>query len=209
MTYKQKSKPLNKHTDLLYEQLKVWVQRKVFWIQICKGFIIKGMSEFKMVEPRIKCEFIPITLDNCHRVTDFREADRISQYRDKLANDELGWFAEHNGKMVGSMWATINKTEVPRVVMAYKKVKYSEGVAYDGIVSEKFRGMLVGPFMLTRLFESLFKEYGVSRITGDSNVKNRASLRCWEQAGIRINHKILYVSLLSKPVLELVLKKYT
>lgn len=209
MTFKQESRPLNKSATELYEKLKIWVQKKVFWYTMVNVFIVNGISEFKMIEPRIQCEFIPITLDNCHRVTDFREEDRISQYRDKLNQKEIGYFAEHNGKMIGSVWATINKTEVPRVVQTFKKVMYNEGIVHDNIVSEKFRGMLVGPFMETSMFKLLFNEYGLSRIIADVNVKNRASLRMLDRAGLRIDHKMLGVSFFGKPILKLVLKKYT
>jgi hypothetical protein len=209
MTNKQKSISLNKHIAILYEKLKVWVQRKVIWIIIAEVFIIKDMSEFKMVEPRIKCEFIPITLDNCHRVTDFREEGRISQYRDKLNQQEIGYFAEHNGQIIGNVWAAINKTDAPCVVQSFRKIMYNEGTVHDNIVSEKFRGMLVGPFMETRMFELLLMEYRLSRIFAEVNVKNRASLRMLERARLRIDHRMLCVSLFGKPVLELVVKKYT
>lgn len=189
------------------EKMKLKV-KTIFWPYLCNMFIISGINEFKMVEPRIKCGFVPITLDNCHRVEDFREEGRISQYRDKLAHKELGYFAEYNRKMIGSVWATINKTEVPCVVQTFKKVMYNEGLVHDNVVSEKFRGMQVGPFMEGSMFALLFKEYGLSRIIADVNVRNRASLRMLRKMGLRIDHKMLYVAVFGRVVLQLVLKRY-
>ena len=192
---------------VLKDKLKKKVQ-KIFRIYPCNIFVINGMNEFKIVEPKVKCGFIPITLDNCHRVSDFREEARIAEYRDKLARNEIGYFAEHNGKMIGSIWATINRTEVPRVVQTFQKVMYNEGVAHDIVISENFRGMRVGPFIESNLFALLFKEYGLSRVITDVNMRNHAQMQLLTKLGLRVDHKMLYVSLLGRPVLEVSCKKY-
>jgi hypothetical protein len=208
MTFKQKSRPFNKFIKLiLSDKLKMRLQ-KIFWIYLSNNFIINGLNEFTIIKPKIECGFVRITLDNCHRVAEFREEGRISQYRDKLANKEIGYFAENDGKMVGSVWATVNKTDVPIVVQMFKTIVYNEGVVHDNIVSEKFRGMRIGPFMESNMFGLLLKEYGLKRVIADISVKNRASLRMLEKMGLQPDYRILYIAVLGKPVLELVLKKY-
>ena len=182
--------------------------QKVFWIYLTHNFVIKGMNDFKMFEPEIKCEFIPMTADNYYRVRDFREENRISEYRDKLAHNEVGFFADYNGEMIGSIWATINKAEVPNVVRTYVKLMPNEGLIHDIVTGEKSRGMGVGPFMVSRIALVLVKEYGLSRIIIDVNIKNHASLRMMEKVGLRIDHKMFYVSAFGKLVLQLMLKKY-
>jgi GNAT superfamily N-acetyltransferase len=182
--------------------------QKIFWIYLNNNFIINGMSDFKRIQPGIKCGFIPITLDNYHRVGDFREKGRIPKYRDKLAHKEIGFFAEHDRKMIGSIWATINKAEAPNVVRTYMRLMPNEGLIHDIVAGEKWRGIGVGPFMVSRIAPELLKEYGLNRIIIDVNIKNRASLRMMAKVGLRIDHKTLCVSAFGKLALQLVLKRY-
>ena len=182
--------------------------QKIFWPSLCNIFIIRGLDDFIMVEPKIKCEFIPITLNNYQRVMDFREENRILDYRNKLARNEIGYFTEHKGKMIGSVWATINKTNIPRIVQTFTKVMYNEGLVHDNVVSEKFRGMRVGPFMEASMFVVLFNEYGINKIKADVNVRNHASLQMLDKLHLRVDHKLLCVAIFGQPILELVLKKY-
>jgi hypothetical protein len=182
--------------------------QEIFWVRLTFNYIIRGLDDFQRFEPGMRCEFIPITIDNCHRVADFREADRISQYRKKLARKEIGFFAECFGKMTGSIWATINKAEAPTVVRTYIKLMPNEGLIHDIVTGEKSRGMGVGPFMVSRIAPVLLKEYRSSRIIIDVNIRNRISMRMMEKAGLRIDHKMLYVSIFKKLALQLVLKKY-
>lgn len=180
---------------------------KCLWIAIYKIFIIKGLDEFKMIEPKIKCNFISITLDNCHRIKDFREESRVAQYRDKLMNSEIGYFAEHNGKIIGSVWATINKTTMPKVVQTFKTIMYNEALIHDNVVSENFRGLRVGPFMESNMFSILLKEYKVSRLIADINVRNDAVSRMFNTLGVNVDHKMLYIALFGQPILKLMLRK--
>jgi hypothetical protein len=182
---------------------------KKFWFSLAYHYIINGPNEIKMVEPRIKCKVIPITLENYHRVNDFREEERILEYRNKLYNNEIGCFAEHDGKMVGSIWATINNTNMPFVGKDFTKIMPNEGLLHDDVVSEKIRGMGVGGFLESRMLVLLFNKYGLNKITTDINVSNRASVRMTEKVGLRIDHKVLYVAAFGKMILKLVLKRYS
>ena len=182
--------------------------QKIFWIRVTFNFIIYSINDFKMIEPMIKCNFLPISIDNYGRVRDFREDSRISQYKDKLSKKEIGYFAEYKGQMVGSIWATTNKSEVPTVVRTVMKLMPNEGLIHDIVTGEKFRGRGVGPFMVSRFAPILLKEYKLSRIIIDVSIKNRVSLRMMEKVGLRKDHLMLYLSALGKLVLPLVLKKY-
>lgn len=182
--------------------------QKIFWIYWTNNFVITTLSGFKESEPEIKCNFVPITIDNYHRVIDFRETSRMSEYRDKFSRGEIGFFADHNGKMIGSIWATINKTGEPRIVRTYVKLIPNEGLIHDIVTADKFRGLGVGPFMVTRIAPILLEEYGLSRIIVDVNVRNRSSLRMMEKAGLRMDHQMLSVSAFGTIALQLVMRRY-
>lgn len=199
---------LNDLIGKVLQQKAIKKLQKIFWIYLTKNFSIKVINDFNQVEPEIKCKLIPITLDNYHRVADFREEGRISQYRDKLAHKEIGFFAEHSRRMVGSIWASINKGKVPTVVRTYIELMPNEGLIHDIVTGQEFRGMRVGPFMVSKIAPLLLREYGLTRIIIDVNIRNRASLGMMDKVGLRIDHKMLYVSAFGKLVLQLVLKKY-
>jgi hypothetical protein len=183
--------------------------QELFWIYLTKNFIIRSRSDFKNFEPEINCKLIPIILDNYHRVVDFREKSRITEYRDKLVHSEIGYFAEHRGGMIGSIWASINKAEVPRVVRTYMRLMPNEGLIHDIVTGEKSRGMGVGTFMVSKIASVLITKYGLSRVIIDVNVRNTASLRMMEKAGLRPDQKMIYVSALGKLVVQLELTKYS
>jgi hypothetical protein len=188
--------------QVLKQKLTKTVQQ-VFWIYLNNNFLISGINDFKTLEPRIKCTFIPITLDNYHRVVDFREGNRISEYKDKLLNKEIGYFTKHNQHMIGSIWATINTTDVPHVVRTYMRLMPNEGLIHDIVSGTKWRGMGVGPFMVSGMAAVLLKEYGLSRIIIDVNIRNRASLRMMDRLGLRIHNKTLNVSAFGRLLLQL------
>jgi RimJ/RimL family protein N-acetyltransferase len=182
--------------------------QKVFWIYLTNNFFIASMSEVKLTEPAAKSNFMPITLDNYFRVGDFRDQDRIPEYRNKLAHKELGFFAEVDGQIVGSIWATINNLRTPSVARAHIRLMPDEALIHDIVTGEKFKGKGVGPFMVARISSVLLKEYAVSRIIIDVNSRNHASLRMMEKAGLRVRQQALYVSVFEKLTYEKVLKQY-
>jgi GNAT superfamily N-acetyltransferase len=205
--YKIKGLFNNLIDKVLTDKLKTKLM-KFLWASVCNVYIIRGLNDFPMIEPKIKCNLVPITLDNCHRVKDFREESRVAQYREKLNNNEIGCFAEHNGKMIGSIWATINKAKIPRVVQTFKRIMYNEASTHDAVVSEAFRGMRIGPYLVSNMRAYLFKEHAVSRIITDVSIRNHASLQMQEKLGSKIDHKMLCISIFDKPVLKLVLKRF-
>jgi len=152
------------------------------------------MRDFKLVEPAMICGFAAITLDNYAGVQDFRNEQRIAEYRRKLAQRELGFFAEVDGQKVGSIWATINNARVPVVVRTYMTLRPNEALIHDIVTGERFRGMGVGPFMVGRLASILLQEYLVSRIVIDVNVRNHPSLRMMAKAGLQVRRQVLYIS---------------
>jgi RimJ/RimL family protein N-acetyltransferase len=168
--------------------------QRVFWIYVTDNFVISRLSDFKITEAAKKYGFIPIAQDNYFRVRDFRSEDRISEYGGKIARNEVGFFAECDGKMVGSIWATWNRTPAPTIARAHVRLMPNEALIHDIVTGESFRGMGVGPFMVGRLASALLGEYGVSKIIIDVNVKNRASLRMMEKAGLQANLRVCSIS---------------
>ena len=192
---------------VLNQRVKMELQ-KIFWFYICNIFVVDGTNEFKMVESRMQYEFKPITLDNYYLVRDFREDSRINQYKEKLANKEIGFFAEHNGKMIGSIWATINKTELPNVVRTFIRIMPDEGLIHDIVTGEKFRGMGVAPFMVRNMVSILLTQHGLKKIIIDVNIKNKASLRTMDKLGLRIDKKMFFMSAFEKLIFQHVLRQY-
>jgi hypothetical protein len=182
--------------------------QKIFWVYLTNNGIVTSMNDFKIIQPSAKCAFRPITLDNYFRVQDFREQERISEYREKLDHKEIGYFAEMEGKMVGSIWTTINNSEVPVVVRKYMKLMPNEAIAHDGVTGEMFRGMGVGSFMVGSLAFVLLDQYKVSKIMFDVNIRNSASLRMVAKAGIQTKETVLYVSTFGKLLFQKVLKHF-
>lgn len=185
---------LKRLAHLILKQDQLTKLQRLFWIRITTNFFIEHPGDFQWVNPRVPCAFVPITLENCRQVGDFREDSRIIQYREKIAGEEIGYFAELDGKMVGSIWASINRTHLPKTVRGYMKLKPNEGLIHDIVTGERSRGMGVGPFMTSRMAGVLLKEYGVSRIVIDVNSRNRPSLRMMEKAGLERAEKMIYVS---------------
>jgi ribosomal protein S18 acetylase RimI-like enzyme len=198
---------LNAMAPLLRTTIKKSLQ-KMFWIYLTNNFVITSVDDFKNIKPAIRCEFLPITLDNHSRVRDFREESRVSEYRVKLTHKEIGFFTEFGGKMVGSIWATVNNLRVPAVVRSYVKLMPNEALIHDVVTAEKFRGMGVGPFMLVKMCSVLLDELEVSKIIIDVNVRNTRSLRMMDKAGLEINQKMLSISAFGKLVSQMLLKQY-
>jgi RimJ/RimL family protein N-acetyltransferase len=182
--------------------------QRVFWVYLTNNFVITGADDFRNVEPSLRCDFLPITSDNYFRVRDFRDESRVREYREKVGREEIGFFAEHNGKTVGSIWATLNNTGVPKIARSYMKLMASEALVHDIVTGEKYRGMGVGAFMVGRISSMLLGEYGARKIVIDVNFRNRRSMRMMEKAGLQLNQQVLSISALGKLISQNVLKQY-
>lgn len=174
----------------------------IFWISLSKKFIIIN-NDFEKIDSLISCEFIPITSENYHLVYDFRENDRIVEYKNKLKNGEIGFFVKHKQKAIGSIWATINNNRISIVVRNIIDLKKNEALIHDVVVSEKFRGNSIGPFMVSEIIIKLFQDYKIDRVIIDANIMNKSSLKMMKKLGLRLESIIFCVSLLNKRILNL------
>lgn len=182
--------------------------QKVCWLYLTDNYEVSKMTDFRMVEPRVKCVFTPITFENCKRVLDFREQGRISEYKYKLAHNEIGFFAESDSGMIGSIWATKNYGKALMIVRAYMPLMPSEALIHDIVTCERYRGMAVGPFMVGNIAETLLNKYGASKIIIDVGVRNRSSLRMMEKSGMHVKQRVLYISAFGKLAFTKVLRQY-
>ncbi|HEU0050085.1 MAG TPA: GNAT family N-acetyltransferase [Nitrososphaera sp.] len=182
--------------------------QRFFWIYLTKNFVIVGMDDFQVREAARKCAFVRITTNNYFRVAEFRDKNRGSEYRDKLAREEIGFFAELGDTMVGSIWATMNRSQSPAIARGYMRLMPNEALIHDIVTGEKSRGLGVGPFMVGRMASILLKEFGVSRIIIDVNIKNNSSLRMMAKAGLRVREQVLAISAFGKLAFEMVLRRY-
>jgi len=182
--------------------------QRIFWIYLTKNFVVSSLKDFRMVGATIQCLFIPIKADNFYRVGEFRESTRIPEYRDKVAKGEIGFFSEYNGKAIGSIWATINRTRAPLVARMYMQLMPNEALIHDIVTNEQCRGKSVGPFMVSRMASHLLSEDEVSRVIIDVSVKNGSSLRMMDKVGLQAQDKVLYISLAGKLAFQKRLRDY-
>lgn len=168
--------------------------QRIFWIYFTQNFLVTEKSELNLVIPKIPCDLVPITSENCIRVREFREEGRISEYRKKLDRAEIGSFAECQGGMVGSIWATLNLDQRPKIARGYMALMPREALIHDIVTSEKSRGLGIGPFMVGGFVQVLLNEYRPSRIIIDVNVRNTSSLRMMQKVGLSPQERVFSVS---------------
>ena len=176
--------------------------QKIGWVYYIDVFVARSIKDIHIVEPQVECGFSRIGMNNYTRVGEFREENRIREYRDKLARGEIGYFAEHQGKIIGSIWATINYKETDSVVRKYMKLQPREGLIHDGVAGELSRGMGVGPFLVSRLAAVLFKEHKLRRVIIDIKANNQASSSMMNKVGLRVDHRRLCISLCGRLVFQ-------
>ena len=183
--------------------------QKVFWLYLTNNFIVTSMSDLRVIEPAATYDFIPITWANYSRVRDFRDEHRISEYRDKLARNELGFFAVVDGHTAGSIWATINRSQLPAVARMYMRLLPNEALIHDIVTGEMWRGRGVGPFMVCRIASILLCEHALTKVIIDVNARNTASLRMMNKTGLQVQQHVLYVSAFGTVVLRKTLRDYS
>jgi GNAT superfamily N-acetyltransferase len=182
--------------------------QKIGWVYFIDVFVAVSIDDIHPVELQVECRLLPITIDNYSRVGEFREENRISEYRDKLARKEIGYFAEHQGKIIGSIWATINHKETANVVRNYMKLAPGEGLIHDIVVYDQFRGKGIGPFMVSRIAPILFKEHALRKVIVDVKADIPASLSMMNKVGLRVDHRSLCISALGHLVYQKVFKSH-
>jgi ribosomal protein S18 acetylase RimI-like enzyme len=152
------------------------------------------MDDFQAIDSDVECELVPITASNYYRVEDFRGKYRIQEYKRKIMNDEIGFFAEHHSQMLGSIWSTMNTTSAPHVVRGFIRLLPGEALIHDIVTGDKYRGMGIGPFMVSRLLPILLESNVVKRVIIDVNVKNNSSLHMMNKIGLKVVNTTLSIS---------------
>jgi len=182
--------------------------QKVFWIYLSDMFFVTPEDRLVPVHPKINCRFVAITPENCIRVRDFREEALMAEFRAKVQRGEKGFFAVCEGKMAGSIWATVNESAVPTVVRGFMRLMPREALVHDIVTGTKFRGLGIGPFMVTQICPILLQQWGVSRIIIDVNVRNSRSLKMMNKAGLRAQQKALAISAFQTLVFHKTIRRY-
>jgi hypothetical protein len=181
--------------------------QKFFWIYLTDNFVIRESGALCTPTPKREANFVPITFENCESVKDFREAARVDDYRAKLAKGELGFFAQVDGRMTGSIWATINLSSHRKIVRGYMPLLPKQALVHDIVTGSQFRGMGIGPFMVGRIASFLLSG-GVPETIIDVSVKNQSSLRMMNKAGLTPVERVLYISTFGSLLVHSVLKRY-
>jgi len=176
--------------------------QRIFWIYVRNNFVITSASDVKMLDFPSNWAFVEISRANYSRVGEFRGSDLAAEYLEKVEQGEMGFFAAIGGQMVGSIWATINKTAVPVVVRSCMRLNPNEVLVHDIVTGERYRGKGVGPYMVRELTRTIFSGPSVSKLIIDVSVRNRQSLRVMEKLGLSCGERAIYVSLLGRVLLE-------
>lgn len=179
--------------------------QNVCWLYLTSNFSVSSPSDVIFYQPTIECHFVRIDERTYGRVREFRSTDRMEEYHQKVARNEIGYFAEYAGKMVGSIWASINREEKPAVTRNHIRLLPNEALIHDIVTSESCKGQGIGPFMVGSIISVLFSEYRVSRIIIDVNRNNYASLRMMEKIGLKASEQAFYISLLGRLAFEKIL----
>lgn len=182
--------------------------QRVFWIYLTNNFEAASAAATVELVPGIPCTFISITCANCERVAEFREGARVQEYRDKLSNKEIGFFAISNSRAVGSIWATVNQTSNARIARGYVRLLPNEALIHDIVTGAECRGFGVGPYMVHNILLSLFEAFALSKVIIDVNARNESSLRMMSKAGLRPQNTMLYVSALGTLVFSKELRRF-
>jgi len=181
--------------------------QRLVWIYVTEDFSITRSGDFTAAPPAMPCTLVPITSANHARVQDFRDEHRVSEYRDKLCSRELGYFAECDGAMVGSIWATLNRGADPIVVKRYLTLRPHEALLHDLVIGDHFRGHGIGPFMISECASILLHTLGVARVVTDVSSRNHRALRMYARAGMHVDSHSIYASVLGRPLVHLRLEK--
>jgi hypothetical protein len=177
--------------------------QRVGWVYFTNNYCIDDVAEVVVPKTPTPLEFVPITAQNCERVQEFRSEGLAAEFAAKLRQGELGYFAMASGRTVGSIWATVNRTETPIVARHHMRLLPHEAVLHDGVTGERSRGMGVGTYMVASLSVALMTEHKVSRIVADINVRNRPSLRMMEKLGLKAREASLSVCALGSLVWQM------
>lgn len=172
------------------------------WIYLTSNFELASLSELSPYQPIAPCTLRPITSSNFIRVQEFRHSSRAEEYRAKIERGELGFFAESDGCMVGSIWATVNRSSHSAVVRNHIRLLPNHALIHDIVTGEHCKGKGVGPFMVTGIATELLERLRVSNVVIDVNRDNQASLRMMEKVGLKVKEQALYISFLGRLVLE-------
>jgi GNAT superfamily N-acetyltransferase len=181
--------------------------QSIFCIRRTHNFVVHSVDDLKRFDHQLKFRFIPITYDNYHRVGEFRASYRILDYGERLARKEIGYFAEEDGKIIGSIWAILNKAEKPRVLRTFMVLMPNEALVYDAITAVKYRRQGIGLFMAIGIVSELSKKYGVSSITADVLPGNRSSLGMLDKLGVHVDHSVTAVVVFGRVIFRRIYKR--
>lgn len=182
--------------------------QKVGWIYLGEVFVVHRGDPLATMHPKASCEFVAITNENYNSVCDFRDSELAPEFLQKVSRGEIGFFAVCDGRAAGSIWATINRSPAPVVVRGFMRLLPKEALIHDIVTGTNYRGIGIGPFMVTQILQVLFQQHEAQRVIIDVNVKNTPSLKMMNKAGLQADHRALAVSAFQRLAFHKVLKKY-
>lgn len=182
--------------------------QKIGWIYVSDLFFVTPSDRLADVQTNKQCELLAITSENAVRSCEFREEDLTAEFRAKLEKGEAGFFAVVEGQAAGNIWATVNRSPKPATVRGFMRLMPKEALIHDIVTGTNFRGLGIGPYMVTQIVPILFGHESVQRIVIDVNVKNTPSLKMMRKAGLRAKEKAVAVSLFQNLIYRKTLENY-
>lgn len=129
-------------------------------------------------------EIIDVTLDNVHRVLDFRDEGVLRLQERFLSEGRHGVFVEHEGLVVGHTWAT-HAAERRRVVNGYFPLPAGDTLLGNAHVADHVRGRGLLEMMARHLLVWALDSWPEGRVWMDIAADNTSSLRALEKMGSR------------------------
>jgi hypothetical protein len=142
-------------------------------------------SELIETSPMIDCNIVLISRSNFSRVLDMRDDNVIKEFKLMLQDNQIGVFAEINGKIVSHAWLQIGKVSRDKYNGSYGKLKDNEALIHFCNTSSEYRGNNLYPSLICELAKIYFKEYPSNIIYITTNPNNYSSQKGLLKVGFK------------------------
>ena len=177
---------------------------RFFKIGLTEIFYVERSEELQSAESILGLNFLRITKENIHKVTDFQKAGVINTFKIYLNRGEYGIFACLDGKVVGHVWAMYSEKNNFKA-SNYMTLNEGEALTHFSNVNPAFRGKNIYPAMMVEITKQLFDVYKPKRVLGDIEIDNIAAIKGIVKSGYK---HLGYVSYCTIWNFKTIAKKY-
>jgi hypothetical protein len=158
---------------------------RMFRVRRQRVFYISDSQDIVPVNMKADFNISDVTLDNVHRVTDFRGQEHSVRSCKLLEEGQYGIYAWRDSNVVGHGWAKICMQRRCRV-NGYFDIYQGEAFIHYCNVKGDQRGQNIYPAILAALCQHLLGQAKVKRVIIDTEIDNEASLRGISKVGFKL-----------------------